>query len=143
MQVLRFYCSYAGGTFSYSYVGGSRCYSHAGDCFCCNYVDRSFCSTFASGSFCSEYVGDDNFYCIYYAGESLCYNYVSLYILQKTFCPKYALIFQIFPEFGNFCHFLRFSLNFLPNVVRMGSFISFPKELEPIAIFSEQKVSFG
>ena len=28
MQVLRFYCSYAGGTFCYSYVGG---------CFCCNY----------------------------------------------------------------------------------------------------------
>ena len=36
MQVLRFNCNYAGGTFYYSYVGGSFCCNYAGDCLCCN-----------------------------------------------------------------------------------------------------------
>ena len=42
MQVLRFYCSLAGGTFCYNYVGGS---------FCCNYAVGGFHSTYADDSF--------------------------------------------------------------------------------------------
>ena len=64
MQVLRFYCNYVGGTFSYSYVDGS---------FCCDYTVRSFCAIYADESFCSKYVGE-NFYWNY-AGEGLCYHY--------------------------------------------------------------------
>ena len=63
IQILRFYCKYAGGTFCYSYVGGSFCCNHADDCFCCSYAVRSFCS---------KYEGN-NFYCNY-AGGSLCCN---------------------------------------------------------------------
>ena len=33
IQVLRFHCNYAGGTFFYSYVGESFCCNYAGDCF--------------------------------------------------------------------------------------------------------------
>ena len=33
MQVLRFHCNYAGGTFLYSYVGGSFYCNYADDCF--------------------------------------------------------------------------------------------------------------
>ena len=68
MQVLMFFCNYAGGTFCYSYVGGSFCCCYAGDCCCCNYAVRSFCSTYAGDSFCSEQVGN-NFYSNY--AESL------------------------------------------------------------------------
>ena len=90
MQVLRFYCSYAGGTFCYSYVGGSFCCNHAGDCFCCNYAVRSFCSTYAGDSLCSKYVGD-NFYCNY-AGESLCWKLCRSYFLQCIICMTVFIV---------------------------------------------------
>ena len=31
IQVLRFYCNYAGGNFYYGYVGGSFCCNHAAE----------------------------------------------------------------------------------------------------------------
>ena len=44
MQVLRFCCNFAGGTFCYSYVE-SLCCNYAGDCFYYSYAVRSFSST--------------------------------------------------------------------------------------------------
>ena len=74
MQVLRFNCNYAGGTFYYSYVGGSFSCNYAGDCFVAiRQLEVSAALMHAGYSFQSEYVGD-NFYCNY-AGGSLCYNY--------------------------------------------------------------------
>ena len=84
MQVLRFYCNYAGGTFRYSYDGGSFCFNDAGDSFCCNYAVRSFCNTYTGDSFYSKYVGDN----IYYAGGSLlllCSWYFLQYIVHISF----------------------------------------------------------
>ena len=80
MQVLRFYCSYAGGTFCYSYVGGSFCCKH--NCFCCNYAVISVSSSYADDSLCREYVGD-NFYCDY-ASVSL------LEIMQVVFSAMHG-----------------------------------------------------
>ena len=50
MQILKFYCNYAGATFCYTHAGGSFCCNDAGDCFCCN-LQLEVCAAFMQVKF--------------------------------------------------------------------------------------------